>query len=59
MPFGSRNYNLWKNITNAIINSSSYEYLVFKHNLGDLSARNINETGYDPRIEGPPEHIAN
>ena len=32
--------------------------MVFKRNLNELIAKNIAETGVDPRIIGPPEHIA-
>jgi len=42
-----------------VICGSSYEAQVFKKNLDTLIEENIKETGYDPRVDGPPEHIAN
>jgi len=42
-----------------VICTSSYEAQVFKKNLDTLIEENIQETGFDPRLEGPPEHIAN
>ena len=42
-----------------MICTSSYEAQVFKKNLDMLIKENIQETGFDPRIGGPPEHIAN
>ena len=32
---------------------------MFKINLDQLIVENIKELGFDPRIEGPPDHIAN
>lgn len=51
--------DLWTSIFNAVICGSSYEAQVFKKNLDTLIEENIKETGYDPRVDGPPEHIAN
>ncbi len=41
-----------------MICTSSYEAQVFRNNLDILIKDNIQETGFDPRIGGPPEHIA-
>lgn len=51
--------NFWKNILNGVLNEMSSEHRIFKTNLDILILENIAETGIDPRLEGPPEHIAN
>ena len=61
---GNPNYDeekkdLWEGIFNAVICTSSYEVQLFRNNLDMLIKDNIQETGFDPRIAGPPEHIAN
>lgn len=50
--------NLWLTLLSAVLSSQSSEHLIFKRNLDELIAENIKETGVDPRIEGPPKHIA-
>lgn len=59
MEFGDEQKDYWESIFKAVICTSSYEAQVFKNNLKELIEDNIAETGYDPRIEGPPSHIAN
>jgi hypothetical protein len=59
MEFNEESPDFWESIWKAVICGSSYEHKVFKKNLDNLIAENIAETGFDPRIEGPPEHIAN
>ena len=50
--------NLWLTLLSAVLSSQSSEHLIFKQNLDKLIEENIKETGVDPRIEGPPKHIA-
>jgi hypothetical protein len=58
MDFSEEQPNYWKTIVSAILSTSSYEHKVFKSNLDILIQENITETGVDPRIAGPPSHIA-
>ena len=59
MEFGDNRPDFWKVILSAVLSETSYEHKVFKANLDVLIEENIQETGVDPRIEGPPDHIAN
>lgn len=58
MDFNDEKPDYWKTILSAILSSQSYEHKVFKSNLDILIKENIAETGVDPRIDGPPSHIA-
>jgi hypothetical protein len=46
-------------LAKAILDPKSQENRVFRANLDELIKQNIEETGIDPRVEGPPEHIKN
>lgn len=59
MEFGEEKIDYWKTIYSAVLSSTSHEHQVFKTNLDVLIEENLKETGIDPRIAGPPEHIAN
>lgn len=59
MEFGDNRPDFWKVILSAVLSETSYEHKVFKANLDILIEENFAETGIDPRIEGPPDHIAN
>jgi hypothetical protein len=58
MVFSEEKQDFWKTIVSAVLSTSSYEHQIFRANLDELIKENIQETGYDPRINGPPEHIA-
>lgn len=49
----------WRSIFRAILDEKSTAHKVFISNLEQLIIQNIKESGLDPRILGPPEHIAN
>lgn len=52
--------NFWVTILNGVLNEASSAHRVFKTNLDVLIKENMEENGgYDPRVDGPPEHIAN
>ena len=59
MEFSDERTDFWKTIYSAVLSTTSYEHQVFKTNLDVLIEENFKETGIDPRIAGPPEHIAN
>ena len=46
-------------LAKAILDPKSQENRVFRSNLDELIKQNIEETGIDPRVGGPPEHIKN
>ena len=58
MQFGPKP-DLWKVILSAVLSETSYEHEIFRANLDVLIEENLAETGIDPRIGGPPDHIAN
>ena len=58
MDFSEEVPDYWKTILAALFSSQSYEHKVFKSNLDILIQENIDETGVDPRVDGPPSHIA-
>ena len=41
----------------AVLAEGSQEYKIFHRNLEDIFQEIIRETGVDPRVEGPPDHI--
>jgi hypothetical protein len=57
MEFDEERPNLWESLFKAVIASQSYEHQVFKTNLDKRISENIAEMGFDPRIQGPPDHI--
>ncbi len=59
MEFSTERPDYWKTIVSAVLSSQSSEHQIFKSNLDVLIQENIKETGVDPRILGPPSHIAN
>jgi hypothetical protein len=50
--------NLWHCIYTGVLEANSSKHKIFKANLEERIKQNILETGIDPRINGPPEHIA-
>lgn len=44
-------------IFRAVLKPETQENKIFKRNLKRKINKNISETGYDPRIDGPPTHI--
>jgi len=58
MDFSEEKPEYWKTILSAILSTQSYEHKVFKSNLDILIEENYAETGVDPRVNGPPSHIA-
>lgn len=48
---------LIETLMKGVMDRSSQEYKLFRHKLEKIITQNIKETGYDPRIEGPPAHI--
>ena len=51
--------NLHAFLHDAILDKTTHEHRIFRQNLDVLVEENIKELGYDPRVEGPPEHIKN
>ena len=47
----------WLTIFKGVTVSLSKEHRVFKTNLEILIRDNIRESGYDPRVAGPPQHV--
>jgi hypothetical protein len=59
IDFSQEPAHCWESIFKAVLNSQCNEHRIFKKNLNTLIEQNIKELGYDPRVNGPPEHIAN
>ena len=59
MQFTDRNPPLRKLIYNAVLDKDSQQYKMFRRNLDSVIWDNFMETGHDPRLDGPPDHIKN
>lgn len=57
MDFSTEPPDLRTCLCQGVLNSSSYEYKQFRFNLDQIIKANIKETGIDPRVNGPPDHI--
>lgn len=57
MNFETKKPDIGHSLYKAVIDKSCHEHKVFQKNLMRLITRNIDETGHDPRIDGPPDHI--
>jgi hypothetical protein len=49
--------SLIETLMKGVMDRSSVEYKLFTRNLQLIITRNIKETGFDPRIDGPPAHM--
>ena len=57
--YNEQHKNIHAFLHDAILDRTSHEHKIFRQNLDVLVSENIKELGYDPRVEGPPEHIKN
>ena len=44
-------------IYSAVLCKGTPEYKLFHMSVDKIHNLNVQETGYDPRVDGPPEHI--
>jgi hypothetical protein len=59
MDFSSERPDLKTIICNGVIDTSTIEYKQFRVKVEEIIKKNIEETGFDPRENGPPDHIKN
>ena len=57
IDFNSGPPDFWLTMFKGVVVSQSKERRVFKKNLDLLIAKNIKDTGFDPRLSGPPQHV--
>lgn len=59
MDFNTERPDIQSTLGKAVLEPSSSEYKMFRRNLDEIIEKNLEETGIDPRINGPPSHIKN
>ena len=57
IDFNSGPPDYWLTMFKGVVVQQSKERRVFKKNLDLLIAQNIKDTGFDPRVSGPPQHV--